>query len=220
MTEHAQALTPEEFAEAVGANAESLDKLKIYAMLLETWNRRINLVSKNSLKDLWRRHFLDSAQLMAHLPPAPADRGREILDLGSGAGFPGLVLAILGAGRVHLVDSDQRKQVFLREVVRLTGAPAVLHPVRIEALEPFPLDLITARALAPLDQLLGYASRFRSPNLDRPPPCLFLKGARADQELTAVHKAWKMTVESFPSRSESTGTILSIGIDGREPTTY
>lgn len=216
----AAALTPQAFAAACGCDATQLAQLERYAALLQTWTKRINLVSEQSLEDLWRRHFLDSAQLMAYLPPPPSGRRRVLVDLGSGAGFPGLVLALLGAGEVHLIEADQRKAAFLREAIRLTAAPAVVHNARIEALKPFQADVVTARALAALPALLAYAARFRGPETEGPLRLLLLKGKRAEEELTAARKAWKMTVESFPSRSDSTGVVLSIGLNDRGSTRY
>lgn len=179
-------------------------RLEAYAALLERWQERINLVAASTLPDLWRRHMLDSAQLLRSLP----DRPCSILDLGSGAGFPGLVLAMLGAGPVTLTESDQRKCAFLAEAIRLTGAPASLHRGRIEDLPAEPrYDVVTARALAPLAKLLGLAERRLRPG----GVCLFLKGRGADEELTLAAKEWKMRVERNPSESDPGGWILRVG---------
>src|SRR3546814_14483358 len=120
-------MTPEEFQARLDVSRETLEKFEAYGALLTKWNRAINLVSPRSLEDLWRRHFLDSAQLRRHLPELPGDAARVILDVGAGAGFPGLVLALLGCALVHLVEADQRKAQFLREAVRVTGAAAEVH---------------------------------------------------------------------------------------------
>lgn len=211
-----QPLTAEEFRAATDVSRETLDRLKRYAALLEKWNRAINLVARDSLADLWRRHMLDSAQLWPLLPPPPEGRPRRILDLGSGAGFPGLVLAIMGvpgcADEVHLVEADEKKAAFLREVARATEAPIVLHGQRIEELRPFPVDVVTARALAPLPRLLDYAVPFLrpEPGADRVPLGLFLKGRGFERELTAAREKWKMRVQEIPSRTESTARILQI----------
>src|SRR3546814_18918152 len=109
---------------------------------------------------LWRRHFLDSAQLRCFLPAAQAGDGLIILDVGTGAGFPGLVLALLGCGEVHLVEADRRKAAFLREAVRVTGANAQVHAARIEALKAFPVVVVTCRAFAPLPPILYFTERF------------------------------------------------------------
>src|SRR5690606_26051983 len=158
-----------------------------YLGLLTTWQPALNLVSAASLEDPWRRHVLDSAQLAGHLRP-----GESVADLGAGAGFPGMVLAILQAerdfGPVMLVESDQRKCGFLREVRRLTGAAAEIVVGRAESLPSLETDVVVARALAPLAVLLGYAQRHLRPG----GRCLFLKGERVRDELTEVAKSWKI----------------------------
>ena len=195
-------LTEEEFFAAVPVSRETADKLRLYADLLRKWQPKINLVGSATIPDLWRRHFLDSAQLFPHLPAGP------ILDLGSGAGFPGLVLAVMrGQGDpIHLVESDGRKGAFLREAARLTGAPAIVHSSRIEALKPFEISAVTARALAPVNDLLGLAEPFLTAGVQ----CLFLKGERLEDELTEAGKGWKMTVDRIPSVSDPNGFILSL----------
>ncbi len=208
-------LAPEEFAAETSAWAdvsrETLDRLKAYGDLLAKWQKAINLISRADLPDLWRRHFLDSAQLMPLLPPAPGAGERVIADMGSGAGFPGLVLAILGAGEVHLIESDGRKCAFLAEAARITRARAVVHNVRLDPKRPpalgFRADVVTSRALAPLPKLLEYAF----PLLKSGGICLFLKGAGVSEELTAARKVWNMRIEQLPSRSGGAGVILRLG---------
>ncbi len=189
---------------------ETLERLIIYGELLVKWQRAINLVGKGTLKDLWRRHMLDSLQLAAPLTAAWAARGMTtspvIVDLGSGAGFPGLVLAIAEAGQVHLVESDTRKAAFLQEVARETGTKVDVHIERIEALPPFAADFVTARALAPLAKLLEYASPF----LVDSSICLFLKGKTAEEELTLARKEWNMRIERIPSLSDPSGQVLKL----------
>lgn len=216
-------LTPEAFRETIGISRETLARFERYAALLAKWNRTINLVSRDSLDDLWRRHMLDSAQLMEHLPEMADGRRRVIVDLGSGAGFPGLVLALLDAGQVHLVEADRRKAVFLAEAVRILDLDVEVHACRIESLSnrsaPLPpADVVTARACAPLPKLLDYAARFQGPDRDRMLTCLFLKGKSVDHELTGVTKEWNMALERHPSRSSSNGAILTIGLIGRDTT--
>jgi 16S rRNA (guanine527-N7)-methyltransferase len=196
------ALTPEAFQALTGADTATLERLQIYLHLLEKWQPRINLVGRGSLDDPWRRHMLDSAQLV---PLLPAKAG-TIADLGSGAGFPGLVIAILTGQRVHLIDSDARKCAFLREAARLTKAPVRVHNARIESLETFNADVVTARACAPLPQLLAYAV----PLLKEGGRCLFLKGKGVAAELTASKKMWKMRLTCLQSRSDPSGTILMV----------
>jgi 16S rRNA (guanine527-N7)-methyltransferase len=198
----------EGFARLVPVSRETLDRLSAYVDLLKAWNPRINLVGGNSLGDVWRRHILDSAQLCPLLPP----RCRVLLDLGSGAGLPGLILAILGVPEVHLVEADQRKAAFLREAVRVTGASATVHARRIETLPPFAVDVVTARALAPLADLLALAAPFLGPAT----VCLFLKGEGVAAELTRAKEAWKMTVTEKQSLSDPSGTILRLeGVSAR-----
>ena len=152
--------------------------------------------------DPWRRHFLDSAQLLPLLPPCVTN----LVDLGSGAGFPGLVLAAMGVANVHLIEANQRKTAFLRFVNGEIDAGAQVHAGRVEALRPRPATVVTARACAPLPVLLGYAERFLAPG----GLCLFLKGRTVDQELTNAAKGWRMHVERIPSISASSGTVLRV----------
>jgi 16S rRNA (guanine527-N7)-methyltransferase len=200
-------VTAAEFAAALAVSRETMAGLTAYAALLEYWQRKINLVAADSLADLWRRHMLDSAQLLTLLPsPPPA----MALDFGSGAGFPGLVLAILGIRPINLVEVDARKCAFLREAARVAGLTlgrdVVIHNRRLEAVTPFAADLVTARAVASLDVLLELAHPFlRSGSI-----ALFHKGIRVDEELTRAAKTWRMRVERFPSRSDPSGTILRL----------
>lgn len=196
-------LTPEAFAADVPVSRETVERLEAYLTVLEKWQRRINLVGKTTLEDPWRRHFLDSAQLLALLPTPT----RVLLDLGSGAGFPGLVLAILGVPEVHLVEADGRKSAFLIEAARITGTRIVLHTLRLEALPVFPVDVVTARAFAPLARILEGAAPFLLAGAQG----VFLKGQSVDDELTEAQSQWTMSVERFASRSDPTGHILRIG---------
>ena len=146
--------------------------------------------------------MLDSAALYPLIP----EGARVLVDLGSGAGFPGLVLAIMGMPEVHLVDSDARKCAFLAEAARRFAPNAKVHRRRIEDMEPVRADVVSARALAELDKLLGHAIRFLAPG----GVCLFLKGSRIEDELTQARRRWTMQAERFPNPSDSTGTILRI----------
>jgi len=202
-------LGPEGFAEFVPVSRETLARLEAYAELLTRWSARINLVGRDTIADLWRRHILDSAQLWAFVP----ERARNMIDLGSGAGFPGLVLAILGVRGVELVDADSRKCAFLREAVRITEPDATIRPCRIEVVPRHPVDIVTARACAPLDRLLGLAEPFHAPGSE----CLFLKGERVEEELTLARKQWTMTVSTCQSRSDPRGVILRLRQVAREP---
>lgn len=184
-----------------------MDRLAIHLDCLGRWNKRINLVGAASLADPWRRHMLDSAQLADRLPA----RATELVDLGSGAGFPGLVLAIISGLHTHLIEADTRKAAFLREAARLTHASVTVHSVRIEDLSPFPVDVVTARALAPLPRLLGHAAPILEVSAERAPICLFLKGAKWQEELTAARKQWNMSVDSLASVSDPAGRVLVLG---------
>ena len=219
-------MTPEGFRAALDVSRETLTRLEAYAVLLEKWSRAINLVGRETLPDLWRRHMLDSAQLLDHLPPPPRSRPRRILDLGSGAGFPGLVLAILGAGELELVEADGKKCGFLREAARTTGVEVAIRHVRIEELPPLRPDVVTARALAPLPRLLDLAEPHLNAGANRSTnkssqnehscsPCsepfgLFLKGREAERELTDSRERWNMQTEVFPSRSDPRGRIIRV----------
>lgn len=178
-------------------------RLETYAALLVKWQKAINLVGPKTLPDLWRRHFLDSAQLAPLIPGGV----RTLVDIGSGAGFPGLVLAIMGAApEVHLIEADRRKAEFLRAVSRETAAPATVHAARIEAVADLKADAITARALAPLAELLSMTEALRH----RDTVCLFPKGAGAASELTAAEEKWMMRVEAVPSATAPDATIFRL----------
>jgi 16S rRNA (guanine527-N7)-methyltransferase len=195
-------LLPEEFAGLVAVSRETMDRLRLYAELLAKWTQRINLVAPASLGDVWRRHILDSAQLAAQLPATTA----TLVDLGSGAGLPGLILAILGVPDVHLVESDTRKAAFLREAARQTGTKVTIHACRIDAVPPIAADAVTARALARLVILLEYAVRFVKPA----GACYFLKGASLVDELTEARKSWHMKVTEFRSLSDVSGVVVKL----------
>jgi 16S rRNA (guanine527-N7)-methyltransferase len=197
-----QPLSAEGFAERCDVSRETLDRLRCYRDLLERWQRAINLVGPKTLADAWRRHFWDSAQLLKHIPAS----AETLLDVGSGAGFPGLVLAILGVRGVALVESDGRKCSFLREVARQTGASVAIHHARLESLagEISPPDVITARAVASLDLLLDKTKLYITPNT----VCLFHKGRTADDEIALARKTWRMTLEKIPSETDPSGVIL------------
>jgi 16S rRNA (guanine527-N7)-methyltransferase len=207
-------VTPEEFRAATGVSRETVDRLGAYLALIGKWQRAINLVAAASLKDAWRRHLLDSAQLYPLIPPTAA----TLVDLGSGAGLPGLVLAILaqGEGRVlavNLVESDGRKAAFLATAARELGLVGVtVHASRAEDLAAtgrLHAEIVTARALAPLERLLALARPFLVPG----GRCLFLKGERVDDELTAAQQSWRIRVDRIPSRSDPAGVVLAVAIE-------
>ena len=193
-------LTKSQVRDALQIDAETLARLSAYVDLLIKWQKRINLVAPKTVDEVWRRHILDSAQLL----PLMAEIPGPVLDLGSGAGFPGLVLAVLGREDITLVESDRRKAAFLSEAARVTGTKVAIECCRIESLTPIRAGLITARALAPVSKLLEYAKSYS----DDSTRYLFLKGERVDAELTDAQKHWKMNVTKVPSRSDSRGTIV------------
>jgi 16S rRNA (guanine527-N7)-methyltransferase len=195
-------LNAQGFAEIIPVSRETLSRLEAYAALLTQWSARINLVGRDTLGDLWRRHILDSAQLWQFAP----DAARSVIDLGSGAGFPGLVLAILGVPGVELVEADSRKAEFLREAARVAEAEATIRPCRISAVPAHPVDVVTARALAPLDRLLDLARPFVGPDT----VCLFPKGERAAEELTLARKRWTMAASLHQSIADPRGVVLRL----------
>lgn len=195
-------MTPAETQSILGFDDPTRERLEAYAALLTKWQARINLVAPASLPEMWRRHVLDSGQLLAHMK----DRSGPVLDLGSGAGFPGLVLAIMGRDDMVLVEADSRKAAFLREAARVTGAKVTIEACRIEALRPIRAGIVTARALASLSDLLHYAR----PYVDESTLYLFLKGERADSELTTARERWNMSVVKAPSLSDSRGVLLRL----------
>ena len=198
-------LSEADFARIGGVSRETTARLARHLDLLAVWQRRMNLVGTASLNDPWRRHVLDSAQLAAFLPQG----GVRVVDLGSGAGFPGLVIAIVARHRgvtVDLIESNEKRCAFLDAAVRATGAPARVHRARIESGAVPPAAAVTARACAPLGKLLHYAA----PYVADGGRAIFPKGRRVADELTAARQDWKLTYTSRPSASDSGGTILII----------
>ena len=188
--------------EAIDVSREAIAKLEKFAELLLRWNATVNLIARGDEPFLWERHIQDSLQLVPFVPPG-ATGG---IDLGSGAGFPGLVLALATRVPFDLIEADRRKAAFLSEATRVTGAPVRVHPVRIEASDLPPAPLVTARALATLRRLLALAAPLLTPD----GICLFLKGANADAELTHAESEWQMQVDGIPSRTATGARILRI----------
>jgi 16S rRNA (guanine527-N7)-methyltransferase len=195
-------LAPLDLPSLVPVSRETIERLKRYLELLGEWQTRMNLVGASTMADPWRRHILDSLQLLPLLPEGT----RRLVDLGSGAGLPGLILAIAGVPAVVLIESERRKAAFLREVARELGVGVKVHASRLQAVRPFAADVVTARALAPLDELLGLAGRFAGPRTVG----LFLKGRAAEAELTAARRQWTMKVEQHRSLSDPEGQVLII----------
>ncbi len=205
---------PHDFAEALKVPRETIHRLSRYAELLAHWQKRTNLVAPSTLPHLWSRHFADSAQLCGLAPDA-----RLWLDLGSGAGFPGLVVAIMQAGtpnfRMHLVESNRKKCAFLAEVVRETEAPVDIHAMRIEELaecaQSLKPDMVSARALAPLPRLFELAAPFFGERTKG----LFLKGREAEAEIEAAREAWEFTSRLHPSLTSSSHIVEVSGLRPR-----
>jgi 16S rRNA (guanine527-N7)-methyltransferase len=185
---------------------ESLDRLERYVELLLTWQKRINLIGPATVQSIWERHILDSLQVLPLMPKSCS----VIAELGSGAGIPGLVLAIAGDVEVHLYESNGKKSAFLREAIRHIGANATVHTVRLETLrteKAVPkVDCVVARALAPLPLLLEYAEPFLSSGAVG----LFHKGQDVDLELTQATKYWRLHAAKHKSCCDSRGVILEI----------
>ena len=194
---------PEDFAAKTNVSRETLARLKAYADLLTDWNARHNLVSKNSLSDLWERHMWDSAQLAPLVPP----EARSLADLGSGAGFPGLVLAAMLPGvAVTLHEATAKKCAFLQAAADRMGLSVSIENARMEELPHRAFDVVTARACAPLPLLLEYAHSFVGPNS----VCLFLKGQNVGSELTEASKCWKMKASQVASQTDPSGAIVTV----------
>ena len=198
----------EAFRRAFEVSRETVERLETHVALLSKWNPRINLVAASTLADVWTRHVADSAQLWPLRPPG----ARLWLDLGSGAGFPGLVVAALAAEgapdlRVRLVESDARKAAFLATVAREADLPAEVLVERWQKLPPQAADVVSARALAPLAELLAAAEQHRR----RGGTGLFPKGETVHQDLAEASVRWRFDHKLTPSRTEPRAAILEIG---------
>ncbi len=197
---------PDAFAAEFGVSRETLDRLKAFDALLLNWSSRHNLIARSTIEDRWERHYRDSGQLYALLP----EGAKTLVDLGSGAGFPGLVLAAMGDQRglyVTLVESTGKKAAFLAAAIEAMGLKNVaVIPQRIESITISTQDVVTARALAQLDKLLAYAYEFAGEKTIH----IFPKGQDIEAELTAAAKSWHMKVEKQPSVTSPGSAILVI----------
>lgn len=194
---------PEDFAARTNVSRKTLAQMQAYADLLIEWNALHNLVAKSTLPDLWHRHLWDSAQLAPLIPAA----ARTLADLGSGAGFPGLVLAAMRPDlAVTLHEATTKKCAFLRAAADRMGLRVIIENARMEDLPPAAFDVVTARACAPLPQLLEYAHSFVGPNS----VCLFLKGQNVGAELTEAHKCWNMKASQVPSQTDPSAAIVAV----------
>ncbi len=193
--------------ELPNVSRETNERLKVYVDLVAKWNPRINLVSRNSMADLWARHVVDSAQLCA----LTAGKIGKWVDLGSGGGFPGVVVAIMLSETqpntsVTLVESDQRKCAFLRTALRETGCTAEVISERIELAKPLQADVLSARALADLDTLLSFTSRHLKPD----GLGLFPKGESWREELEQAQSKWRFDLEVAKSETDPEAAILKV----------
>lgn len=194
-------------APIVDVSRETLDRLGAFQSTLLKWTQRINLISRNTADQVWQRHIADSAQLF----PLAGDNWRQWVDLGSGGGFPGIVIAILSVEKapgatVHLIESDQRKCIFLKTVSRELELPVTIHHRRIDAVDPFPADIISARALASVSDLLAMARPFTNSDTR----LLLMKGAGLDSELTQAEARWHIEADKIPSLTDPSARILSV----------
>lgn len=193
------------FAAAVGATASQLADVQAYRAMLEDWNGRLNLVGPSAMAVFWRRHAFDSAQLVALSPET-----KVWADIGTGAGLPGIILAILlkdtPGAKVHLIETLAKRCVFLREVVSTLGLPAQVHNGRAEDMKLTAIEVVTARACAPLSRLFGYAR----PVLRGKVRGLFLKGSGAEAEIAEARQQWTFEAALIPSRSDASGRIVSV----------
>ena len=199
----------EKFCSFKYVSRETYEKLEIFYETLIKWQKSINLVSNSSLRHIWTRHFLDSAQLYNFTKNIQGN----ILDMGSGAGFPGIILAMMGNETINVVESDQRKCTFMREVARLTNTNLKIHNCRIEELQFMNLDLIVSRALAPLKKLIEYVENHIYKNnvsTKIAPNMLFLKGKLYNDELNELKKTRTFEFKVYPSITNEYGKILYI----------
>jgi 16S rRNA (guanine527-N7)-methyltransferase len=193
-------------ADDLNVSRETLEKLRAFSALVEKWTAKINLISKPSIPYLWQRHVLDSAQIFSIEPSFD-----HWVDIGSGGGFPGIVIAIIAReesplSRVTLIESDQRKSTFLRTAIRELDLSAIVISERIEAVDSQGADVLSARALADLPTLIGYAHRHLSPS----GTCLFQKGNTWEKENEAAQKLWSYTFEAITSKTSPDAAILKI----------
>lgn len=185
----------------------TIERLEIYAGLLAEWNPKINLVSKSTLPDMWERHFLDSAQVWPLIPKDAVN----LIDIGSGAGFAGLVLATIAAEvrpdlNVTLIESDTRKCAFMRNAARKMGISPKIITQRIESVEMVHADVLTARALASISDLLGFSSKILSSD----GVCLFLKGEACAIEIEQARDSWSFDADLTPSITHPQGVVAKL----------
>ena len=200
-------MTPENFRKAANVSRETLEKFQIYHDLLQSWQKQLNLIGPSTVENIWQRHFLDSWQLKPLVEKALGPKeSLSFLDIGSGAGFPGLVLALASLGKGYLVEPSAKRAAFLRAVIRETGANAEVLQDKAQDLSPFPVDVVTARAVAEIDQLVSWGLPFLGPFGE----FWFLKGQSGEQELTLAGKIRNMSPSIYPSRTDPKGVIIRL----------
>ena len=198
--------SPDDFLRETGVSRETFSNLEAYAALLAKWQPKKNLISNSTLDDMWLRHFYDSAQLLPLIQSVHGEKHLRCLDIGSGAGFPGLVLAIMGIGHVAMVESNAKKCAFMRQVKIATNASVTIENERIEKLATEGVDIILSRACASVTKLLEWSEKFISKNTE----LWLLKGAIAADELDEAKAHWTMQVDQYKSKSDGSGAILRL----------
>lgn len=176
--------------------------LEDFVVLLLQENQNFNFIGKSTIENLWERHILDSAQLLRYI----TNKNAKFADLGTGAGFPGMVLSILGLREIHLIEKAFRKADFLRRAKSFSAGKVFVHQAKLEELNPIEFDCIVSRALAPLDQLLEYTKKF----LKKDGYCLFLKGKNLEKEIELAKKTFQFEYELHPSLTSSESNIIKV----------
>ena len=197
---------PEDVVKLTGVSRETFHKISAYLELLDRWRERINLIGPAEGRHLWRRHVLDSLQLLQYI----SAEDKSVADLGSGAGFPGLILACALADKagaaVTLVEKSPRKSEFLRAVGKEVGLPVAVLTIRLEDAPGVLFDVVTARALAPLPKLLGFADAWLKPS----GKALLMKGRDTEAELAEAREAWTFDLSTLDSQSSPEGRVLRV----------
>lgn len=199
----------EEFCSYQHVSRETFQNFEMFIEVLLKWQKSVNLISNSTIKSIWKRHILDSAQLY----PYSKDIKGNILDIGSGAGFPGMILAMMGNNNVNLIESDRKKCIFMREVARLTNTKIKIYNCRIEELEYMAPELIISRALAPLNKLIEYVDNHMNKNIENKKiktKLLFLKGKNYNNEIYDLLKLRKIEIDILPSITDDFGKVLYI----------
>ncbi len=185
----------------VTVSRETFERLSLYHDLLLKWQSKVNLISPDTISSTWNRHFLDAIQIFPMIDPA-----KKIIDMGTGGGFPGMVIAIAGASNVHLIESDTKKILFLREVARITNTSVTIHHARMEDAVTDSADIIVSRACSPLASLLSLASHYVSHETI----CLFHKGKNYSKELEDALLHWNFSHETITSVTDTQSAILKL----------